>query len=242
MGCFVFDGVDLSQTFEVLDISAPAIAPVTADLRQALGMDGAAYAGSTLGPMEIAVKVRVATQTIDQRDIQQALADAVAPLRTDGPKALSLAQGRSRMAILANDTALEFESYSAICELKFLCPDPVAYGEQVTKTVPSGGSLTFEVGGTYPTRPTITASAVRNASALVWGLKLDNSDFIHVATGSGSARSVAIDCEKRTLKIAGAAALPTLDSDWLELSPGTHTLSMDYGTGAATVKYHERWL
>ena len=34
----------------------------------------------------------------------------------------------------------------------------------------------------------------------------------------------------------------TTDSDWLVLEPGTHTLAIDNGTGAATVTFVERWL
>jgi hypothetical protein len=118
----------------------------------------------------------------------------------------------------------------------------VAYGAARTVTVPSGGSVEFNVGGTYKTMPRITANAARDSSSLVWGLRLDGGDFVHVATGSNAVKSVLIDCAERICTVAGAVALPTLDSDWLELEPGTHTLAMDNGTGAATVVFTERWL
>ena len=126
--------------------------------------------------------------------------------------------------------------------LTFELVDPVAYGREVEFTVPSGGSVTFNVAGTFNAKPRITASAVRNASALVWGLLLDDDDFIQVDTGSDSARAISIDCDRRTCIVNDEASLITLDSDWLEFAPGTHTLEMEYGTGAATVKYFERWL
>lgn len=242
MGCFVYDGVDLASTFEVLEVEIPAIAPVTADLRQAAGLDGAAFAGSKLGPLEITVTARIATAIIDPRDIQRTWADAVAAIRKTEPKPLYLVEGRYRNAILVEDTPLEFATYSATGKLKFACPDPVSFGTSRSVTVPSGGSVTFEVGGTYPAAPYISASAVRDSSSQVWGLRLDSADFIHVATGSASARAVRIDCAKRTLTVASAAKLPTLDSDWLSLPPGSHTLQMDNGTGAATVTFAERWL
>ena len=84
-------------------------------------------------------------------------------------------------------------------------------------------------------------SAVRNSSSLVWGVKVDNADFVHVATGSSSSRKVEIDSEKRICKVANAIALPTLDSDWIVLEPGAHTVAMDNGTGAATLSWVERW-
>ena len=129
-----------------------------------------------------------------------------------------------------------------IGQLNFTIVEPAAYGEEKTATVPSGGSVSITVGGTFPTRPTIAASAVRNSSSLVWGVRLDEGDYIHIPTGSASAQTVAVDCDARTSTVQGSVVLPTLDSDWLELAPGTHTLRMDNGTGAATVKWRERWL
>lgn len=242
MACFVFDGIDYAGTFEVASIEMSALPTTVPDLRSAAGRDGSYLASNPLSPLEIRVEARIATGATDPRDIQRIYAEAVAPLRTADPRPLFLTEGLHRLAVLAEESPLEFKTYSATAKLKFICPDPVAYGEEKTFTVPSGGSRTFTVGGTYPAKPRITASAVRNASSLVWGLRLDEGDYIHVATGSGSSRAVAIDCGERTLKVAGSAALPTLDSDWLGFEPGEHVLRMDNGTGAATVSYVERWL
>ena len=242
MACFVYDGIDLEDYLEVASIEIPAIAPTTPDLRYAAGRDGAALAGNVLGPLEITVRARLATQATDPREIQRLWANVAALLRTDGPRPLYLSEGLWRYAVLVEDTALEFKTYSATAPLKFVCPDPVAYGEERTVTVPSGGSAEFLVGGTYPARPAITAQAVRDGSALVWGVRLDDGDYIHIETGSAGAVAVEADCAERTCRVAGTTAMITLDSDWLELAPGTHTLSNDKGSGAATVTYAERWL
>lgn len=232
----------MTSYVEVLDVQMSALPPVSLDLVEVPGLDGAAFAGSNLKPMEITVVARLATQSIDQRDIQRAWADVAAKLLSDEPKALSLVSGYYWMAMLDSRSPLSFATYSATCKLKFTCPDPVAYGTSKTATVPSGGSVNVTVGGTWPASPTITATAaVRNSTSLVWGVKVDNGDFLHVATGSASSRAIAADCGKRTLTVASAAALPTLDSDWLVLAPGTHTVTMDQGTGAATVAWVERW-
>lgn len=242
MACFVFDGVDYSSLIDVASIEMPALPTAAADLRTATGRDGALLAGNPLEPMTIKVKARLAVDSIDPRDIQRAWALVAAGMRTDGPRQLNLTADVYRMAVLTDAVPLDYASYSAIAELTFVCPDPVAYGREMTLTVPSGGSLTFNVGGTYPTRPRITANARRDGTSLVWGLRLDDGDFIHVATNSVSYCQTSIDCDARTLTVVGAAAVPTLDSDWLEFTPGTHTLEMDNGDGAATVKYVERWL
>lgn len=243
MACFIFGSIELTERFEVKGIEMPAIAPSTVDVRSVPGMDGGVLVSNDLDPLEIKVTCRLTTDTIDPREVQQAWADAVARIRRAGAQALYLTPDRFRMAVLAGETPLEYANYSATGELTFLCADPVAYGREREITVPSGGSVTFHVDGTYPTAPTIAAaSAVRDGTALVWGIRLDAGDYVHVATGSASAMSVAVDCAARTCKVNAEPAMATLDSDWLELAPGQHTLAMDKGTGAATVTFRERWL
>ena len=242
MACFVFDGVDFGEVLEVASIDIGALPETTPDMRYAPGRDGAELAGNVLAPLEIKIKARLVTDATDERDIQRKWSEAAALLRTGEPRPLSLSEGRYWLAALTGKSPLEFKTYSATAELTFVCPDPVAYGAEREVTVPSGGSATFVVGGTYPAKPTIAAQAVRDASSLVWGLRLDEGDYVHVATGNAAARPVAIDCDRRTCLVNGDVALPTLYSDWLELAPGKHTLRNDEGTGAATVAFRERWL
>lgn len=140
------------------------------------------------------------------------------------------------------ETELVEHPMSGSLMVSFLIPDPVMFGDVHTATVPSGASVEIEVGGTHPTYPRIEASATRDTSTGLWGVRMDDGDFLHVATGSSSARTVALDCRERTCIVNGNATLPTLDSDWLVLEPGTHVLANDLGTGAATVTWIERWL
>lgn len=126
-------------------------------------------------------------------------------------------------------------------ELSFVASDPCRYGATRTVTVPSGSSATFLVGGNMPATASVTASAaVRSAGSTVWGIRFDEGDFVHIATGSASSHAVEINGEKRTAKVAGATKMITLDSNWPVLSPGTHTARMDEGTGAATLTWQER--
>lgn len=242
MGCFVFGCVDYTDVLQVASVEMPAIAKTSPDLRYATGRDGASLTGNRLEPLEIKVKARLVTDTIDPREIQHEWAKVAATMRHDEPVPLSLTDGIYWLAVLADETKLDFNSYSAYCTLTFLCPDPIAYGREHTVTVPSGGSVTFNVGGSYPAKPKIEASAVRDSEALVWGIRLDGGDFLHIATGNASARTVSVDCGERTCVVNSEPSLPTLDSDWLAFEPGSHTLVMDKGTGAATVTYTERWL
>lgn len=128
-------------------------------------------------------------------------------------------------------------------ELTFVASDPWRYGAERSVTVPSGGSATFLVNGNLPATASVTASAaVRSSGSTVWGVRFDEQDFVHIATGSSSSRAVEIDGASRSAKVAGAVSMITLDSNWPVLSPGAHTVRMDEGTGAATLKWQERSL
>lgn len=126
-------------------------------------------------------------------------------------------------------------------ELVFQANDPCRYGRSRTTTVPSGGSVTFIVEGNQPAKATVTASAaVRSSGSTVWGVRIDEGDFAHIATGSSSSRAVVINGVTRSATVAGATSMITLDSNWPVLTPGKHTVRMDEGTGAATIAWQER--
>lgn len=167
-------------------------------------------------------------------------------LDVDEPKKLVLPDTPTWYYMAIPDGALElvraFDGETT--QITFTLTDPIAYSStETTVSLPSGSSVTFTVGGTAAAKPRLQASsAKRDTTSLVWGVKLDDGDFVHVATGSNSARNTIVDCDTRTVTVSGNPAIMTLDSDWLEFSPGSHTLVMDNGTGACTVKYRERWL
>lgn len=128
-------------------------------------------------------------------------------------------------------------------ELEFSASDPWRYGDTRSVTVPSGGSVEFSVRGNLPATVSINAAAaVRNGSSSIWGVRFDEVDFAHIATGSDSARKVEIDGTTRTAKVSDAVSLITLDSNWPTLSPGRHTARMDQGTGDAVLTWQERSL
>lgn len=128
-------------------------------------------------------------------------------------------------------------------ELEFIASSPWRYGDRHSVQIPSGGSATFLVNGNLPAKATVeAAAAVRSSGSTLWGVRFDEGDFAHIATGSSSSRKVVIDGINRSATIAGAVAMITLDSNWPVLLPGRHTVRMDEGTGAATLTWQERSL
>lgn len=212
----------------------------TPELRETSG-NGSLFIGKRIAAGEVTIKCAIAGDATTRRT---SLSNLAKVLNVDEPKKLVLPDSPSwyYLAVPSSGLSLERHIDGELFDLTFSLVDPVAYGTERTVTVPSGGSVTFTVDGTSSAYPYITSTATRNSTSLVWGLSLDSTEHVHIETGSSSSRSIVLDCLNRTLTVAGAAKIPTLDSDWLELSPGSHTLTMDNGTGSATVKYRERWL
>jgi len=236
-----FDGHDLESLFVC---GSPEISILNASptLEEFDSRNGAVFLGQRWGVSTVAFSIAAIGNAQTRRN---AFSQLGAWLAVDEPKKLILPDTPDRYYLAAPEGQCDLTRgiKGEMTQLAFTLVDPIAYSmTETTITVPSGGNVTFTVGGTAAAKPTIRATATRNSTALVWGLRLDSVDFVHVNTGVNAGRVVAIDCDARTVTISGNAAVPTLDSDWLEFTPGSHTLVMDYGTGAATVKYRERWL
>lgn len=236
----IYDGHDFSTLFIWGD---PQITILDAkpDTREVSGRNGAAFVGMTYGVSTVAFTLAAIGDAETRR---VALSTLGGWLMVDEPKPLYLPDTPDRYYLAVPSGALELTRGidGEIAQVTFELTDPVAYGATKTASLSSGGSATINVNGTAPTYLNVMAnSAVRNSSAQVWGVKVDNVDYVHVATGSSSARKVEIYSGERICKVANALTLPTLDSDWIKLNPDTHTIAMDYGTGAATLSWIERW-
>ena len=236
-----FNGTDLTALYAVSDLRT-SLLPRDVSTQSVSGRDGEIFTGIRHASRTITLTFTVLDSSITAR--QQAARVLAATLAVDEPKPLSISidSGLYYLAIPSSDgDAARFYNANQF-DVTFLCADPIAYGESKSVEVPSGGSLTFTVGGTYPTKPVITGpSVVRNSSLGGWRLRLDSRDYVLVPISSGTARSLSIDCVNRVVLLAGAVSVLSPDSDWLVFEPGEHTLVMT-GTGKATVTYKERWV
>lgn len=236
-----FDGVTLTDFYEVM--SERGAASVDVQTVDVSGRDGRIVRGATYGGPKITLVVAVGQ--MDRGDLLRERRRLSSLFSARTPRRLQFGDddGLYYMAVPTGEPKWTQYVRTATFEVALLVPSPAMYGKEVSVTVPSGGTAALEVGGTYPTMPRIVASsAVRNSSSGVWGVRLDEGDFMHVVTGSSSSRALVLDCAEAACTVAGSPALMTLDSDWLELEPGHHALRMDQGTGAATVTWTERWL
>lgn len=241
----VFDGIDLSSvTKGIIALAGDRpIASVEARTENVNGRDGYVFMGADLKPQPVEFHVIMVNKGITAR---RRAVRALAPIllvKKPVTLAFSSDEGLYYVGMPSKAPDLKELVVSGSMKVVFQPLDAAMYGETHSVTVPSGGSASIVVGGTYPTHPKVSvASAVRDQSSLVWGLRLDDGDFLHVETGSDSGRAVLADCEGRTLTVNGSVELPTLDSNWFMLAQGVHTLRNDQGSGECVVTWTERWL
>lgn len=235
-----FDGHDLTVLFSVeyhMTRRLPTWEPALVDVP---GM-GALFGGTRAMPATITMKLVSLDQTRDGR--QEALRTLAGWLAVDEPKQLILGDegGRYRLAIPTDEAVIEPFLNADSVEVSLTCPDPLLHGTERTVTVPSGGSVTINVGGTAPARPTITASAATGSPGGAWSVTTESGSGIYASIASGTSKAVFADVATRTLTVGGSVAMLNAAYDWPTLAPGTHILTMAQGTGAATVTWEELW-
>lgn len=234
----LFDGHDLTELYAVSDLRR-SLLPRELGSEDVPGMDGALFTGARLG-----VRTTTLTLTARAKDMgrRQQLARQLAEiLNVSEPRPLqvSIDDGLWLMAVPSSGTDATRWLNATSFEVEFVSHDPLMRGDERTVTVPSGGSVTFTVGGSAPTMPLVAAPAARDGSGGAWILTLDGG--MYLAASVPSAAALEADCEGRTLTVNGETALLRPDADWLVLEPGMHTLAMT-GTGAASVTFTERWV
>lgn len=235
-----WDGHDLTELFLVTDVVRPWPSMSASTTDNPAG--GSFLVGLRPQSPTVSMTLRAYGDSSRRREAARALASWLA---VDGPRELAFGDdgGLCYMAVPDGTADSERLYWQEAVTVSFLVPEPVMLGDEVSVTVPSGATMGVGVGGTAPARPLIGASAaVRDGSTGLWGVRdTASGSFVRVALPTASPSAVTIDCERRTATVNGESALVTLDSDWLELSPGAHALAVD-GTGSATITWRERWL
>lgn len=237
----MFNGFELTRDYYVSDLRT-SLLPRTIGTQDVPSRDGVLFTGARLAQRSIALTLTIVSKSIERRQAAARYLASLLAVNEPKPLQISIDDGLYYMAIpQSSDDATRWVNATSF-DVVFECPDPVAYGIERVVTVPSGGSVTFEVGGTYPTMPFVSASAAANGSGGSWRITKEDGSYIMATIPNGiNTAPVVADCSARTLKVNGSTAMLVPQADWLVLEPGEHTLTMT-GTGAATVTFNERWL
>lgn len=232
----------LNDYFSITDLSRP-LPPSRLDVLDVPGRHGSVVRGRTMGPRTISL--RLWAHMRDHSAMYEDMALLASWLYgSTNELTLTLSDENGRIRKVVPDGDLPYDEYMERGNvlLTLTQPDPVCdIGAARTASLSSGGTQSITIGGTHPAKLSISASAAkRNATAHVWSITFDSGDHVRVPLADGNGHAVVIDCGERSASVDGANAMVTLDSDWPELWPGTHTIDMDLGTGAATLTWQER--
>lgn len=238
MPTVTYNGTRIDTNWWITGISRPK-PEYAVSAEDLLGADGHFYRGSSLNAA--AVSLSLAPKV--GKDVAGLFDALMKLLNVKEPKKLVFGDegGRYRLAVPQGLPSMEEWHDYATISVEFFCPDPALYGDAQSAVVGTSNAQ-FTVGGSYPARVAVaSADATKSASGL-WGVRFDNGKYMRVPLSADSAVAVSIDSDARTARANGAACMITLDSDWIELSPGNHVARIDQGGGNATVTWKERWL
>lgn len=235
-----FDGHDLASLFAIdyqMERQLPVWEPTLVDVPGR----GSLFGGTRALPVTIRMTLVTQAPTRDER--QEALRTLAGWLAVDEPRPLYLGDegGRYRMAVPTEEAEVTPYLDADAVEVTFTCPDPLLHGTRMRATVPSGGTVRIDVGGTAPAQPTISASAAHGASGGGWSVVTDEGRGIYANIAQDATRTLVADVAHRTLVVGGSAAMLDTDYDWPTMTPGARTLTMALGTGEAVVEWEELW-
>lgn len=238
----IFNGIRFSDYFDVIDVKRPNAA-VASETRAVSGRDGLVLTGSAMGTVTITVTVMLLDSSVGGRRARMREVWRLLYTKDERPLEFSEDDGLYYMAKLDGEMPVKEHVRSGGIGINFTAFDPVLYGARRSVVVPSGGSVSFMVNGSYRTFPTISGD-VNGASSTgnFWGIRLDQGANIRISMGGTTQKHVDIDCATRVCKVDGLITLPTMQSDWLSLDAGPHTIENDIGTGSCVVTWDERWM
>ena len=233
-----FDGHSLEELFVIEDVRRPVLGSASATT-QAVGLaDGGVFLATRYEVPEI--KVSLAQAWRDPRDARDALRRLAAWLHVDSPRPLEFGDESGAYYMALPSGALDASRVGVSAErieVTFAVPDALLRSG-ITRSVTSADGLAeFEVGGTAPTPPLITATAAQGSPVT---FELDGEHRLSVQVGS-TARALRVDCDGRLVAVGGTETMITLDSDWLDLAPGSHAIEMTSGSGEFAVTWNDRW-
>lgn len=240
-----FNDVDFAP-WTTAEVMLPGAHAVAVEAAEAPGRDGALALSARLAAK--AISVRMFLDLDDDHDaeglteVRHGLAAALActegaELELPGETGLSY-----RDAYCTDSSGWSHLFEDGYCELLFTALDPVAWG-QAYSVYPASytGSLSFVVGGTWRTAPTVSMTAAAGNAVAVE--EAATGARVEVAGPFVGGEEVVVDCGARRAYVDGEAANAgvSIGSDYFCLETGARTLSFE-GCSACSVGYVQRWL
>lgn len=232
---FAFGDRDLAAHVMVTDVTRQVVPTRRFNRTTVPGMDGELVSPNGLEAMEVTVSGIILGYEMEE--VARMRREIASMLLADRPQALRLPDepGTYLMAYYEGGTEPSRLMQCPDVEFKFLCPDPVAFGE--ARAVSFSGSRHVSVGGTYRAWPVVTA---KPASGPSWKITNEaTGEFVLVRASFTGAQTVVLDMRSGRCTVNGTDHDVDLSSDFFGIE-GDVDLSISNGT--ATISWDERWV
>lgn len=189
---------------------------------------------------------------LDQTDVRDRL-DALRAAIANGPNCLYLYSDRyyrNVQGTLRDTYEVTAFARFADVQVEFICPDPFQYSstsEAITESV-AGSGETWNVtnGGNAPSAPVleITVGGSGSEQILFTMTNVTTSQQFTLSGEAAAADVIVVNCEDRTVQIAGIDKMALFEGLFPELAVGVNTMLEQFQSSAITqvvVKNRNRW-
>ena len=229
----IYDGVDLTQYFQVVDFSTSLLPTIKATTQELAQRPGAYFASRKIGTRTISLKLKADMETRDPVVAYRELRELTGLFLKDEPKKLQLDEEAYCWALVTGDTKIDTQAYTGVFPVTFTCFDPFFYGRE--HTVQMSGTKAFDVQGGLNVYPVLELTA---SSSTVKVTNQATGEFVSVPD-LRSGVSVVIDMGKQLATANGYFAPVDLLSDFFSIE-GQAQVKVEGCSG--TLSYRERYL
>lgn len=223
--------------------------------------NGSLFVGTKLGASTVEFTVCVTGNASERR---AKLSTLGLWLMVDEPKPLILPETPDRYYLAVPNGAMDMQrGYDGeYTQLTFTLADPIACSTESHSVTSVNGVATLNVSGNTKTYFTlanvegqlITPGIYEGTDSEYWGITDGDVSMVYY-TRTPYSGEITIDTEKRmsrygrhfempdhSIVIDWYTMVPTLDSSWIELQPGTTTITRSVGGGGEfTIEWRDRW-
>lgn len=234
-GGLIYDGVNIADVFQIVDVSFPLLPSITAATHDLAQRSGSYFASRQVGTRNINLKLRLNAESRDPMDIFKAWREVSEIFNKTEPKKLYLNEDKYCYALFVGESTIENIAYYGDVEFQFVCYDPFFYGEEYEKSITNNSLLTFTVKGDIEAYPEFELTATTTS------VKISNEDtgeYVNIPNTKSGAK-IYVNMEQQRSIINGVYAPVDLASDYFNIS---NTAKIKVTGASGTLRYKERFV
>lgn len=233
----MFNYIDLSTIMHILSVKESILPMVSVDRINVPNRVGSRFMRKKMEERVIEVSGYIEADTLDER--REKVDRLARTLFSEGLAWLIIDDERKYKAIFEGDSIMDNVLFDGVFALKFIAPDPIAYGREVKLKL--NNNSTYYNAGTYETYGVLYLAATGGTMTIQpQDAKAYERITIHnLREGDG----VVINLAKQQVDVNGSSHMRYIDatSEFFSIKPGRFKLIMT-GVKFGDLIFTERWL